>query len=249
MRSRTTPPPVGLADLTAVAQALGGNVHEVRDTLRNRAVEIVCGLVMVVVGVWITATSSAAKPPEATSPGWVAAGGLLTALGGVLLSWVAAVAFSRREAVMQLNEEFHAVSRNLGQAATRVTRAVEQCQAQEIDSTTSLALISQATTMIYGQIDQIQRLIGARFDSDDLMLTLTELDKLAAKLDRQPSESSADVRNEVARILARARKVVASPRTTSSVEDRSRMPLLFSEFLSRARSRRRSHRTCDLPIV
>src|SRR5262245_48600161 len=104
---------------------------------------------MVVVGVWLTATSGSGTDVDRWG---VAAGGLLTALGGVLLSWVAAVAYSKREATQQLNEQLDAVSRNLGHAATRVTRAVEQCQAQQLDSTAGLALISQATTMIYGQI-------------------------------------------------------------------------------------------------
>lgn len=171
-------------------------------TLKSRVVEIVSGLAMVIVGVGVTAVSSGGEGPNTLG---IAAGGLLTALGGVLLSWVAALAFSKKDATEELNQQLDAVSRNLGHAATRVTRAVEQCQAQELDSTAGLALISQATTMIYGQIDQIQRLIGAKFDSDELSLTLSELDKLADKLDRQPSASSADVRQEVARILATAR--------------------------------------------
>lgn len=178
-------------------------MNDVRDAARGRAVEIVCGLVMILVGVWLTAASSTSVPPNQLGIG---AGGLLTALGGVLMSWVVAFAVSKREAVKQLNEQFDAVSRNLGQAATRVSRAVEQCQAQELDSTTTLALISQATTLIYGQIDQIQRLIGARFDSEAIMQTFKELDQLATKLDREPRAASEEVRGEVARILQRVRR-------------------------------------------
>jgi hypothetical protein len=177
-------------------------VSDTSAALKSRTIEIVCGLAMVIVGVGVTAAASSGN---SANPLGIGAGGVLTALGGVLLSWVAAVAFSKSEATRELNEQLDAVSRNLGHAATRVNRAVEQCQAQELDPMASLALISQANTMIYGQIDQIQRLIGAKFNSDELAQTLGELDKLAVKLDRHPSATSADVREEVARILAKAR--------------------------------------------
>lgn len=184
--------------------------------VRGRSVEIVCGLVMVILGVCLSA--SAATQDGGVDVLKVAGGNLLTALGGVLLSWVAAIAFSHREAVRQLSEQVDAVSRILSHAATRVSRSVERCQAGEEEVPTSLALIQQATTMIYGQIDEIGRLTGHPLDSEDMTFTLSELDKLAVKLDREPGTQNSDIREDVARILARARGAKSTSQSKIPVE-------------------------------
>lgn len=187
----------------------------VRDSIKDRLVEVASGLVMVVVGVLLTAWSSQSDP----TLGWgIAAGGLLTALGGVLLSWVVAVETARRDAVRQLNNELEAVSRNIGHASTRISRAVEQCQAEELEAPTTFALVSQANTIIYDQIAQIQQLIGAEFDSQRGTVTFFELAKLERMLDREQPIVSSEIRTELTRLLEQARKRSAGAASSEEVE-------------------------------
>lgn len=171
------------------------------EMLRSRTLSLVAGLVMVGGGIWFTALSS-----HNSDTVGLFVGGTFTTLGGALLSWESGVVVSRVRAIRDVNDRIAAVSQNLAASATRIRRAVEQAQAQQMDQGTTLALISQATTMIYGQIDQIQHLIGQEFDSDAQMITVTELEKLEQKLDRDPEARNSPVREDVARILRMSRQ-------------------------------------------
>lgn len=150
-------------------------------------VEIICSLALIVVGVILTIQGSA---PETKSTAYVLIGGIATALGGVLISWLAGKIVSRGQAMDDIRAQLDLVSRNLGQASGQISRAVEQAQTNDQHPATSFAVISQAAITIYAQVTAIQNILGDKFDSEDLLFTVKELESLAVQLEKKGSNDT-----------------------------------------------------------
>lgn len=156
-------------------------------SLAQSPIESLAALVLVGVGVYVSAIASTAS---AHKTGLLTAGGVLTTFGGVLFAWVVSKAFATEQVREDFQQQLGHLSRNLGQAAGQISRAVEQSDGRDISSETALALISQANRMIYGQVSEISVIQGTSFDPAYLLDTATKLDGLARQLasDREDGE-------------------------------------------------------------
>jgi endogenous inhibitor of DNA gyrase (YacG/DUF329 family) len=165
-------------------------------TLLGSFVEVVSGVVLIGVGVYVSSVGSSDSSHRA---GLLAAGGILTTFGGVLLSWIASRAFAREQARADFTHQLGNLSRNLGQAAGQISRAVDQALVQDVRPDTGFALISQANRMIYGQVNEISVIQGAEFDAAYLLETASTLDQLALQLagNSHGGEALAEVRREL----------------------------------------------------
>jgi hypothetical protein len=57
-----------------------------------------------------------------------------------------------------------------------------------------LALMSQAATMIYAQVSAIQNILGGRFDTENLLFTVNELESLTRRLETKRIDVNYDSR-------------------------------------------------------
>jgi transcription elongation factor Elf1 len=160
-------------------------------------VEVVASVAMIVIGVILQVNGSSGGSPNAVL---TVTGGVLVAIGGVLLSWMASRILAERqreeaastakrdkEAAMEaaqaeVDEKLNNLSRILGQSAGQISQTVEKVEMGSISEVTGFELISQANRMIYGQVNEIAVMRKAKFDSAYLLETATTLDKLGREL-------------------------------------------------------------------
>lgn len=182
-------------------------------SLWDSPVESLSALVLIAVGVYVSAIGSSAPEHKA---GLLAAGGLLTTFGGVMFAWVVSKAVATERARSEFRQQLGHLSRNLGQAAGQISRTIEQSQATDISSETALALISQANRMIYGQVSEISVIQGTGFDPAYLLDTAAKLDDVARQL--ESDDSQGEELESVRRQLQEVRTSLssASPRRTYS---------------------------------
>jgi transcription elongation factor Elf1 len=171
-------------------------------SLTKSPIESLSALVLVAVGVYISSIGSTATSDKT---GLLAAGGLLTTFGGVLFAWVVSKTFTTEHARVEFQQQLGHLSRNLGQAAGQISRAVEQSQTKDIAAETGLALISQANRIIYGQVSEISVIQGTGFDPAYLLETATTLDHLARQL-----ESDGEVSGELEEVRRQLKEVRTS---------------------------------------
>ena len=185
--------------------------------LASHPVEVIAGIILVVVGVMLTATSTG----HSHSTKNIVIGAVATAFGGVILSWTTGKSLSRTEALEDIRSQLDLVSRNLGQASGQISRAVEQAQIHELQPATGFALVAQAATMIYGQVSAIQTILGDRFDAEDLLFTVKELESLAVRLERRGTGADLEVdavRNRLQEMRTQlARSTVTQAKASESV--------------------------------
>lgn len=177
------------------------------------SVEVVCGVGLIVAGVVVQVQGS--RTPTNTT--LLVTGAVLVALGGVLISWIAARALGEKQAEEaaevarnEIDEKLDSLSRVLGQAAGQISQAVEQVDLQQIPASTGFALISQATRMVYGQVNEIAVLRGSEFDSAYLLDTATTLDDLARQLAGPGNSRTSNRIEEVRRQLQDVKANLAS---------------------------------------
>jgi hypothetical protein len=175
--------------------------------LRGRVFETFIGIATTALGIIVTALGADAKTHRGA---FLTIGALLTACGGVLISWIVSRAYARDEAKREFGSQLGYLSRNLGQAAGQIARAVEQAQARDIDAGTGFALVSLANRMVYGQVNEIAVIQGAGFDPAYLLETASKLDNLARELETQQTD---DGKPDA---LASVRRELANVRTTLS---------------------------------
>lgn len=160
---------------------------EVRRTRHDRIgivgyLAIALGSVMVVTGAIATALSQTAGLPEGV-PQWAGAlGVVLAGLGGVVISWVGASALERRMATRYLEDQIRAVSQNLTLATSQVHRALEEVESGALNPNFGLALVGQALHSVTTQISELQQLVGAPLDTDEIRDTRTKVSVLATEL-------------------------------------------------------------------
>jgi hypothetical protein len=184
--------------------------------LLSSPVETLCGLVLIGAGVYVSSIGSSAPVHR---NGLLTMGGLLTTFGGVLVSWVASKALAKDQAQAEFGQQLGNLSRNLGQAASQISRAVEQSQDHDVSAETGFALISQANRTIYGQVNEISVIQGAGFDPAYLLETASKLDSLALQL--ESSGKGGEAVQQVRRQLEQVRTTLSrgpAVRTYSRVQ-------------------------------
>ena len=178
--------------------------------LKTKPVESGASLLIVALGLLISASEGAASDPR-----WemITAGAALTAIGGVLASWIAGSHFSGSQALESFAVRVETISRSVGQFAGQIHVAVEEASWETISEHEALTLVSQAATNIYGQVSELQGLVGGRFSSDFLLDTVNELDALARKLggDRSTATETDEELSEVIERLDTVRAGLSSP--------------------------------------
>lgn len=192
--------------------------------IANSTVEIVCGVVMVALGVVLQVGETSAAEPDQTI---LVVGGLLIALGGILLSWIASRAFAETqsqkavaEARAEVDLKLDNLSRVLGQAAGQISQAIEQHDLEQSRADTCMALVSQANRMIYGQVNEIAVIRGTSFDSGYLLETASTLDGLARELSLPGNPGDAQIDS----VRRRIEDVRADLATSKAVTGRSYLP-------------------------
>lgn len=150
----------------------------------GRLLQLACGVGAVVLGAGLTGVGAFLAPDTtvAIKSFVFGSGSLLTAGGSLLFSWVIATAVTRRDTRAELNGQLDAISRALAQIYQQIIESVEGAQGENISPDTSLALISQAANMIFGQVAEIQAIRGADFEGGPLISTKAALDDIARVL-------------------------------------------------------------------
>lgn len=182
-------------------------------------VELLAGLVLIVLGVVAQVQGSG------SSVVLMVAGGIGVAVGGILLSWIASKELGERQTLeavdasrQEIDSKLDSLSRVLGQAAGQIGQAVQAVESGQSDSRTGFALVSQATRMIYGQVNEIAVIRGTSFDSAYLLETASQLDDLARRLtspDVDERNELAEVRKELAAVKANLSAGAAAQRSFS----------------------------------
>lgn len=185
----------------------------VRQSFLRRLVEAIVGTIALVAGVVLQ--SYGAKDDNPLHTELLILGGVMVAVGGVALSWIASAIISERQAADavqvardDVDHKLDNLSRVLGQAAGQISQAVQQSESGQISPATGFALVSQSTRIIYGQVNEISVIRGAKFDSAQLLETAGALDELA----RQFSGGATDER-EVDELRRRLKDIQTSLKT------------------------------------
>lgn len=158
--------------------------------LSRRIVESIAGAIMLGAGILLQVLGARSdQAPASLGTPLLIIGGVLVAIGGVALSWIASSILTERQtfearesARSEIDDKLDNLSRALGQAAGQISQAVEQADVGQIPSATGFALVSQATRTIYGQVNEIAVIRGQRFDAAQLLDTAARLDDLARQL-------------------------------------------------------------------
>lgn len=147
---------------------------------KQKPVEVFTSIFIILIGLLVVVV-------QGTQPLWSTVGAILTTLGGVLLSWSTAAVSTAEQAREVLRPQLETVSRHLGTAAGSISRVVKQVQNGEGDAETGLALVANSTRTLYGLVNDLQLMVGAKFSSQDLIATVTSLEELAVNLSSKVS--------------------------------------------------------------
>jgi hypothetical protein len=154
--------------------------------LAARPVEPVIGLVVMVLG------SVAAASRQATAVRtW---GAVLAGLGGVLVSWSAGVAYSREQAVAEIEDRLLSFSRQLGTEASNISLAVDGAQRGSFSPETCFALLSQSLNSLTNIVAEIQAQLGNEFDPQGLIATRERIAELTRNLDSDEPPSKDELK-------------------------------------------------------
>lgn len=163
-------------------------------SITTRVVEAISALALLIAGAIVQSIGSSTKEPNTLL---LVLGGLMVALGGVAASWIASSILAEKQAAEaashareELDQKLDNLSRVFGQAAGQISQAVEQAELQQIPPATGFALVSQATRMIYGQVNEIGVIRGVKFDAAQLLETAAKLDDLARQLSGSSAKTS-----------------------------------------------------------
>jgi transposase-like protein len=174
-------------------------MSRLRAFANDRPVEIVCGVFLIGLGLALAAAD-----------GWPRiAGNVAAAVGGVLLSWVTAIYLSREQIEevrragvkarddalatqeAQFATQIAAVSRQLGTASAQIKEAVNLTLGGHWKPETCFALVQQATAGLYGLVNELQSMLGDRFDPDAIIETASTLGSLGTRLHELTAQSFA----------------------------------------------------------
>lgn len=158
-------------------------------TFKSHLIEFIAAFALIGIGIVCTAISADKDHPSVLL---AVCGGIATAIGTALITWILGQALSRKDALNEVNTELDLISRNIGQASAQIGSTVARCAEGKLHHSTGFELVKQNTTAIYAQVNAIQSIIGDPFSVQDLIdITLPELRKLAVELQEVTSSEDA----------------------------------------------------------
>ena len=189
----------------------------IKEEVKEKPIEMISGIVMVLLGIGLAAAGG--------SGAWQVAGGALAAFGGALLSWSTASVKTLEQARKILRNDLESAGRHLGDAAGKISRAVQAVNTGALDPGTAIDRISQTTSTLYGLVNDVQMLAGSQFSSDHLLGTVNSCEEMARNLETKlsllstipPKEDDASfglIRDEVESLrmqLESARREIENP--------------------------------------
>lgn len=205
-----------------------------KTAFKSSLVELFAGAVMVIVGVILQVQGSSSEKP---SPTLTVTGGVLTALGGVLLSWMASRVLAEKQAQdaaeaaaatavdaaraaeAEVDEKLNNLSRVLGQAAGQISQAVEKVDSGLVSEATGFELISQANRMIYGQVNEIAVIRNSKFDPGFLSEIVSSIGEVTRELSSSAAtqaSSSPAIASALRRLESLSQDITQSSTTRSS---------------------------------
>jgi hypothetical protein len=158
--------------------------------LRRKAVEFLSSMAMIAAGVYFSSTG-------ATGSRVVLAGNLLSALGGVLLSWSAARLSSKESAADILRPQLSAVARQLVTVSGQISKSVNDARSGELDPAVALEMISQAARIMYTSVNEIHVVLNQRVESQELLETAQRVEELATQLAGSAPHEQDEVESEL----------------------------------------------------
>jgi hypothetical protein len=141
----------------------------VKDSLREKPVELVSSLLMIGAGALLTATAS-------TNASMAVIGNLLSVVGGALLSWASVSLTSKEAAAELLRPQLSAVARQLDSVSGQISKAVSDAKAGEASAEAALSLVSQATRIMYASVNEIHVVLDQEVESQELLDTAQKVE-------------------------------------------------------------------------
>lgn len=152
-----------------------------------RPVEPVIGIIMLVVGGYGASTLD-----EAGTRTWAT---IIAALGGVLVSWATGTAYSRQQALNEIDGRLLTLSTQLGTETSNIELAVEQAQRGTITSETCFALLSQSLNSLTNIVNQIQSQLGASFNPQGWIETREKIAELTRTISKDKPATLSELNN------------------------------------------------------
>ncbi|MEM4382392.1 MAG: hypothetical protein QXX19_09210 [Candidatus Caldarchaeum sp.] len=142
--------------------------------ITQKSVETFSALVMVVVGVILTALVSNVLLRIV--------GSVLATLGGVLISWSASLVYTKDQAREEVKTQLETLRRQLGTVCSLISQSLTEAESGTLDDRSFLALIWQNVQSLYGVVNEIQVMTGGRFEAEDVLDTIKNLEAFAKKI-------------------------------------------------------------------
>lgn len=117
-----------------------------------------------------------------SDPTWHLIAATLIAAGGVLLSVHPASAYARRDAEAAFHARLDTLVRQLAISSGQIDQAALHAQTGTVDAETCFALIRQASRTLFGLVDEMRAVRGARFDPSETVQTVETLLEMAEDL-------------------------------------------------------------------
>jgi transcription elongation factor Elf1 len=185
-------------------------VYRFLKVLRSRPLESLVGLALLVIGGYAAGASK-----DATVRTW---GAILAGLGGVLLSWTTGTAYSREQALEEIDNRLLSLSRQLGTETSNISLSVEQAQRGSISPETCFSLLSQSLNSLTNIVAEIQTQLGDEFNPQGLIATREKIAELTSTISSHEVPTKAElelIREQLTDISADLRRASrASPSVT-----------------------------------
>ena len=190
---------------------------------RRHPVELAIGTILIVVGAYSTL-----GPVERFAQ---QLGALFLTLGAVQLSWVATTVASEEDAKELLRPRLDSLCSRLGTVSAQMRETVTGLLQNRVEPLVGTALMAQTVNNLAGVVNDLQLLTGNRFDPNEVLATISEIDRCGRRLAEatattSPSPESSQATNpKVAETLDELRSLVLQVKTNvKSLEQPVRMP-------------------------
>lgn len=184
--------------------------HTLWTALFSHPLEVLVGVAIGVIGVFLSLDENQR-----------ASANLLIALGGILASVAGTRALTREAARQELGAQLDTLSAHLGTVSSQINKTIAAVQQGAVDAETALALIAQSTRTLYTLVNDIQRMTGSPFESEDLIETAQALEDMAGRFYALTSQGPAPEQEDR---LAQLRDEIATLRSSLALKQQQAQP-------------------------
>lgn len=171
---------------------------EIIDIAKRKPVEVLSSLVMIGAGVYLSGTGNSGSFA-------VVFGNLLSAFGGILLSWSFASLTTKEAAAEILRPQLSAIGRQLVTVSGQISKAVHDAKCGDLDQEVALQMVSQASRIMYASVNEIHVVLNQQVDSQQLIDTAQRVEDLATMLAGSQAADQDQVESELAGAIAELR--------------------------------------------